>query len=227
MNPRTPNWLVLMMTAALLTGCGESGTDADQTAEPDAAPATTPSDRAAIADQDDEPGPTLPVDDNDGVFANEIPEVNAATLKALRRQAAVQDKVLVIDCWATWCSSCVAMFPHLHQAMKERGDDVILISLTFDEGEALIEKAPQFLTEQNAWNNAYRAAEGSDAKDAIAKALSANWDGGVLPAVFVYKPDGAMAYEMLETRGEVQDWVDEIAQAVDQALHDAERTPGQ
>lgn len=148
-----------------------------------------------------------------------IPVLDAEGIAELRKQASDADKVLVIDCWATWCSSCVAMFPHLHEEIKKRGDGAILASLSFDEGgDEMLHQVAAFLDKQDAWNHAYRAAEGSDAKDAIVKALSGNWDGGALPAVFVYKPDGTTAYELLETRGEVQDWVDEITQAVDQAL---------
>lgn len=212
MNPRMPLWLVLMTTAALLTGCDKSGNDATPPDEEQATPAK------GAATPSDEPGLSIAVDQDDGVFTQEIPVVNAGTIKALRKQAAMQNKVLVVDCWATWCPSCVAMFPHLHQAMKERGDDVILISLTFDEGEALTEKAKQFLTKHDAWENAYQATPDSDEKDAIAKALSDTWDGGALPAVFVYKPDGTTVHEMLETRGELKDWVAEIVKAVDESL---------
>ena len=146
------------------------------------------------------------------------PMVDADAVTALRKQAASEGRALVVDCWATWCGSCVAMFPHLHQAVKERGEDVLLVSLSFDEGEDLSKQAAGFLNEHKAMENAYRAAEGSDAKDAVAKALSPNWDGGALPAVFVYAPDGGIALEFTQTRGQVQDWVDEITAAVDRAL---------
>ena len=162
-----------------------------------------------------------------GPEIREIPVVDADAVTELRKQAAAEGKVLVIDCWATWCSSCVAMFPKLHEAMQERGDDVMLVTLNYDEGADAVKKAGAFLTEQHAWDNAYITAEGFDAKDAITTALSDTWDGGALPAVFVYKPDGSSAYEMLETRGEVQDWVAGIASAVDEALQDADDAPGQ
>lgn len=207
---------LLFAAAALLAGCDQSGTNTTDTTPTD--DDQTTNDQSAISDQDDEPGLSIAVDEDDGVFTQEIPIINANTITALRRQAALQNKVLVVDCWATWCPSCVAMFPHLHKAMKERGDDVMLISLTFDEGEALTEKAGQFLTKHDAWDNAYQATPDSDEKDAIAKALSDNWDGGALPAIFVYKPDGSTAHEMLETRGDLKDWVGEITEAVDGAL---------
>ena len=162
-----------------------------------------------------------------GPEVRSIPVADAEAITLLRKEAADAGKVLVIDCWATWCPSCVVMFPHLHKAIKERGDGVLLVSLTFDEGEAATQQAGEFLTRQDAWDNAYRAAEGSDATAAIAQALSDDWGGNILPAVFVYRPDGTTAYELLETRGEVQDWVDGIAGAVDSALQDADGSPGQ
>jgi thiol-disulfide isomerase/thioredoxin len=156
-----------------------------------------------------------------------VPMIDAAGLTELRQHTAEEGKVLVVDCWATWCGSCVLMFPHLHQAIKERGEGVVLVSLSFDEGGDLPEKAASFLEKQKATENAYRAAEGSDAKDAVADALSDSWDGGVLPAVFVYAPDGGVALEFTETRGDVEDWVAEIAAAVDASLPNAESSPGQ
>jgi thiol-disulfide isomerase/thioredoxin len=227
MTHRTPLLLVLVTAAALLMGCGESGSDVDTTPPTDANQATAPEDQSSTPDKRDEPGLSTSTDEGSGETVREIPEVNAATLKALRRQAARQDKVLVVDCWASWCGPCLSMFPHLHKAMKERGDRVTLISLTFDESEEGIKKAGEFLTKQDAWDNAYLAEPDSDAKDAIADVLSENWDGGGVPAVFVFRPDGTLAHEMLETRGEVADWVAEIAKAVDQSLPDADDATGQ
>jgi thiol-disulfide isomerase/thioredoxin len=208
----------LLGIAALLVGCGETQRDADN--------AETNADSRSITTSEQV---NEQLDGGSEAMEMDIPVVNAATLKALRRQAKAQGKVLVIDCWATWCPSCVVMFPHLHKAIKERGDGVIMASLCFDEGQGLdtLSAIGAFLNKHDAWDNAYQAAAGSDATDAIAQALSDNWGGNILPAVFVYGPDGTTAYEFLETRGEVQDWVDRITGAVDSALQDADDSPGQ
>lgn len=190
--------IALLSAGILLTGCGDSQAPAgDGTAPP-------------AADAKDHPAPpddwSLPVLDAEG-FA------------ALRKQTAEDGTVLVVDCWATWCGSCVAMFPKLHEAMEARGDKVVLVSLSYDEnaddGEDYIAKAEKFLINQHAWEHAYVADPAS--KDAIAESASEEWGGGALPAVFVFGTDGKLAYEMLETRGEVEDWVAEIAAAVDTA----------
>lgn len=215
MNKPFTTVLTILLAALLLPGCEEESA-------PPPEPSVTVGDRIAVdratiyKDSDGSP-----LGSHADLIVREIPVAGEDTIETLRKSAASQGKVLVIDCWATWCGSCVVMFPHLHKAMKERGDGVMLVSLTFDEGEELTKKAGEFLTKQDAWEGALQAAEGSDAKDAIAAVLSDTWDGGVLPAVFVYNPDGTTAYELLETRGEVQDWVDGIAAAVDAALPDA------
>lgn len=203
-------WLVaLLVVALLLPGCGEE---------------TAPTPAGTTQEKGLSSGLTTYADQT-----RTVKLVDAADITALREQAAEAGKVLVIDCWATWCGSCVAMFPHLHKAMKERGDGVMLASLCFDEGQDIktLTAVRDFLEKHDAWDNAYQAAAGSDATDAIAKALSDNWSGTILPAVFVYRPDGTTAYELLETRGEVQDWVDAIAQAVDRSLQDANDSPGE
>lgn len=204
----------LLVCCALLLGCDDT-TSAPETSKHDTGRQTGVI-REAIDDG---------LADRADSITPEIPVVNANTLKALKRQAAIQKKALVVGCWATWCPSCVAMFPHLHKAMKQRGEDVVLISLNFDQGEKLTAKAGDFLTKQDAWHNAYQAEEGSEARDELVKVLGDTWDGGTLPAVFVYGPNGSVILEFTETRGELQDWVKEITDAVDAALPVAGNRP--
>ncbi len=183
--------LALLLSALSFTGCGEG----DTPAQPGGAT--------------DHPAPpsdwSMPVLDTDA-FAR------------LREEAAAAGQVLVVDCWATWCSSCVAMFPQLHEAMAQRGEKVRLVSLCYDEntndGEDYLAKARAFVIDQHAWKNAYLVDPAS--KQAIGRSLSEDF-GGALPAVFVLGKDGQLVFAMLETRGEVADWVADIAKAVDAA----------
>ena len=197
--PKTPAYLIALLSITLaMTGCGDGNAPAGDGAAP------------PVTDAKDHPAP--PADWS-------LPVLDTESFAALRKQTAEDGKVLVIDCWATWCGSCVAMFPKLHEAMEARGDKVVLVSLSYDEnaddGEDYIARAEKFLIKQHAWEHAYVADPAS--KDAIAESASEEWGGGALPAVFVFGTDGKLAYEMLETRGEVEDWVAEIAAAVDKA----------
>lgn len=181
----------LLICALSLTGCGDCAvsTDAGKTADHPAPPADW----------------SMPVLDLDG-------------FNKLREETAANGQVLVVDCWATWCSGCVAMFPQLHDAMAKRGDKVRLVSLSYDEntddGEDYLAKAREFVIDHHAWQDAYLADPAS--KEAIRQALGEDFDG-VLPAVFVYGKDGQRAFALLELRGEAEDWVAEISSAVDEA----------
>lgn len=204
--PKPIRHLTLLSAALLFTGCGDESSD--PTADP--ASADNPATQAGQAEQAETGEP-----------AEQTFEVlDAAGIKALREQAADRDQVLVIDVWATWCPSCVAMFPKLHAAMDERGDKVKLVSLCYDEnspnGPDFVAKAKEFITAHHAWDGAYLAASG-DAKQDLPAAMGGSWDDGVLPAVFVYGPDGALVHEMLETEGDVDQWVAGIGSAVDRA----------
>lgn len=151
----------------------------------------------------------------------ELMVIDAEGLTALRTRAAAENRVLVIDCWATWCASCLQMFPKLHDAMAEYGNDVQLVSLCFDEGDDYIQRAERYLTSQDAWKDAYLAAEGDEAKTAIAKAIGINWDGGALPAVFVFGPgDLRPRFQLVETEGEPDNWVKQIDTVVALILED-------
>ncbi|MGH1365177.1 MAG: TlpA family protein disulfide reductase [Calditrichia bacterium] len=47
-------------------------------------------------------------------------------------------KVVVIDFWATWCTPCIASFPHLNQLVKAFSDkDIVFISLTYEPGNLI------------------------------------------------------------------------------------------
>lgn len=207
--PKPIRDLTLLSAALLFTGCGDESTkQTPDAASGDTTPTQAEADEQATHEQEAEP------------TEQKFEVLDAAGIKALREQAADRDQVLVIDVWATWCPSCVAMFPKLHAAMKERGDKVKLVSLCYDEnspnGPDFVAKAKEFITAHHAWDGAYLAASG-EAKDELPAAMGGSWDDGVLPAVFVYGPDGALVHEMLATEGDVDQWVAGIGSAVDQA----------
>jgi len=52
-----------------------------------------------------------------------------------------KDKLIILDFWATWCGSCIAAMPKLHDIAEEFKDEVMVIPVTM-EGE---EKVRPFL----------------------------------------------------------------------------------
>src|SRR6185369_1141 len=108
----------------------------------------------------------------------------------LIRETANQNKVLVIDVWATWCVPCIEAFPRIHQGMERFGDKVRLVSLSFDLGES--EKdANEFLKEQHAMHDAYITTDG-DARATIAQELGKKSQAVSPPMIYVFDQKGNM-----------------------------------
>lgn len=49
------------------------------------------------------------------------------------KQALMQDKFCLIDCWATWCAPCRVQMPYLKTIEKKFKDSVIFISISLDK----------------------------------------------------------------------------------------------
>jgi thiol-disulfide isomerase/thioredoxin len=105
-----------------------------------------------------------------------------------------QGKVVVMDCWSTWCEPCVKEFPGLVKLHEKYGaDDVACISLCFNY-EGLKKETPEeheesvlkFLREQHAEFDNVIANEPSEE-------LYGKFGFPSVPAVFVYDRKGELA----------------------------------
>ena len=105
--------------------------------------------------------------------------------------AANKGKVIVVDCWATWCVPCRKAFPETVKLAKAYADKgVVVVSLSFDDpvkGQ-VPEKLKEFLVKQDAqFENLVSALDisddGADAFD-IAE--------GALPHFKIYGKDGKL-----------------------------------
>jgi len=125
-----------------------------------------------------------------------LPRIDQAGLERLIAESAEQDRVLVIDFWATWCVPCIEMFEPLHKGVKELGPNVRLVSVTLDalETEAA---ALRFLNRHNAMEDAYLLVPDVDQRLATVEAIGERWNDLVVPAILVFGPDGKLAGEFL------------------------------
>lgn len=52
--------------------------------------------------------------------------------------AGLRGKVVLVDCWATWCSPCVEQLPHSVELAKEcAAEDLAVVTLDFDDPDAI------------------------------------------------------------------------------------------
>jgi thiol-disulfide isomerase/thioredoxin len=95
-------------------------------------------------------------------------------------------KITVMDAWATWCVPCMENFPHLvemHKKYADKGLAVVSLSLDDPDQPKKIAAAEAFLKEKGATFPNYYLAE-------AAEAAFEKLNIGVIPAVFLYGPDG-------------------------------------
>ncbi|MEK6262797.1 MAG: TlpA disulfide reductase family protein [Planctomycetota bacterium] len=105
--------------------------------------------------------------------------------------AANKGKVVVVDCWATWCVPCRKAFPEtvkLSKAFADKG--VVVVSLSFDEpvkGQ-IPDKVKEFLVKQDAqFENLLSSLDISDdGADAF------DIPEGALPHFKIYGKDGKL-----------------------------------
>lgn len=170
--------LVATLIACLsLTGCGDSGNDNASTSRSDVANLTKQADHDHSHDHVEQP------------IKLQVADIDA--IQAMIKQTAEDDKILVIDFWATWCAPCVAAFPKIHDGVKNIGTDhVRLVSITFDSPGKFEKKAIEFLAKNHALKDAFIVPEDSDAQIAIVDGIGDQWNDLVVPAWFVFDREG-------------------------------------
>jgi thiol-disulfide isomerase/thioredoxin len=93
-----------------------------------------------------------------GCAAEDPKAIDATEVRAADFEKALKDqkgKVVLIDCWATWCAPCVKGFPHLVERHKKYGEKgLVCFSLSLDkdghEDEYKKEPVVKFLKDKGA-----------------------------------------------------------------------------
>lgn len=105
----------------------------------------------------------------------------------------LDDKIYVINFWATWCAPCVKELPYfeaLHAKYGNRNVEVILVSLDFPH---LYESKLKPFIIKNQIKSRVIALDGVDANNWIFE-VDENWTGSI-PATLIYKNNNARFYE--------------------------------
>jgi thiol-disulfide isomerase/thioredoxin len=117
-----------------------------------------------------------------------LPDVKVKACKFAGVEAAIAEakgKVVLIDCWATWCPPCVSSFPALvakHKKYADRG--LVVIALSLDEDDNADDVA-KFLKKSRASFTNLRLLPEPDAEQQLERLLGL--DGGIPHAALFNK----------------------------------------
>jgi thiol-disulfide isomerase/thioredoxin len=118
-----------------------------------------------------------------------VQEIRAAELeKAIKDQ---KGKVVLVDCWATWCPPCVRDFPHLVERHKKYSDKgLVCMSLAMDKlggGEYDKNAVLSFLTSKGATFQNFIAIEPGQDKPQLNNLLG---DFSSIPTMVLFDRNG-------------------------------------
>lgn len=134
--------------------------------------------------------------------------------------AGKRGKVVVMDCWSTWCNPCVKEFPGLVELHKKYGpDDLACISLNFNyEGgkketpEEHTEGVLDFLRSRRATFDNVIASVPSET---LYKQLG--FKSATVPAIFVYDREGNIAKQFESDEAKYSEVGKLVAELIEQS----------
>jgi thiol-disulfide isomerase/thioredoxin len=112
------------------------------------------------------------------------------------------DKVHVVNFWATWCAPCVKELPYfeaLNQKYKDQGVDFMLVSLDFPRNYE--SKLKPFIKEKNLKSKVVAFDDVN--QNRWIPAIDEKWSGA-LPATIIYNKDKRQFYERSFTKDELE-----------------------
>jgi thiol-disulfide isomerase/thioredoxin len=100
-----------------------------------------------------------------------------------------QDKVLVVNFWATWCPPCVKEMPSLQRAWEQlQGEDIAVLAINMGEQKEAVKRFIQ----QYPIDLPILLDKDFDMADA--------WSVSGLPTTYVVNPDGEIVFQAIGER---------------------------
>jgi thiol-disulfide isomerase/thioredoxin len=185
---------VLLMLMSL-TGCQEARNDTKSTATTDTAAATADGESSSAAA--DEVQPAEPDDRSSGILAPGSPAA-AIDLTAVVHGAPFEslqnDKVYVVEFWATWCGPCLASMPHISDLQKEYGEAVQFVGVSDEDAGTVTEFLAKDHSEGETWADVLRYTIAVDEDGTTQRDyLGAAQQNGI-PCAFIVNKDGIIAW---------------------------------
>jgi len=95
----------------------------------------------------------------------------------------LEDRIYVVEFWATWCPPCILTMPHMNQlAKKYRPNEVLFISVSVDYGR----EQPKTFIDRNNFDNLFVVMDGG-----MAEKLTVTW----IPMAYIVGTDGKILWQ--------------------------------
>ncbi|PWJ43037.1 TlpA family protein disulfide reductase [Sediminitomix flava] len=119
------------------------------------------------------------------------------------------DKVKVINFWATWCKPCIKELPHFNALVDTHADDVDLLLVSLDFADQIDNKLLPFMERKGI--KAEVVLLDDPAMNKWINEVSEEWTGGI-PATLILKGDQQYFFEKEFSKEELEQTLSEIIQ---------------
>jgi thiol-disulfide isomerase/thioredoxin len=133
--------------------------------------------------------------------AQTIPSLSYAELKPLLNQS--DNKVHVVNFWATWCAPCIKELPYFEALNKRKNVEVLLVSLDFPKHKQ--SRLLPFIS-KNKLQSKVVLLDDADENYWI-NDINANWSGAI-PATLIYNSQKRDFYERSFTKNKLLNLVE-------------------
>ncbi|GAB1269212.1 hypothetical protein NBRC116493_24650 [Aurantivibrio infirmus] len=149
---------------------------------------------------------------------NQGPRLEAISFKQWEQQLSdYQSKIVVVDLWAMWCTSCIERFPQMvemHDAYKQQNVQFVSLNLDDRDDTESVNRAGEFLVKVNAeFDNFHMNENLIDAFDRF-KLIG-------IPAVLIYDGKGVERYRLTNDNPSKQFGEEDIESAIKTLLAEA------
>jgi thiol-disulfide isomerase/thioredoxin len=190
---------------------------------------SAPADTAAPSAATDQGGSTTPNTDLTSAFPIDRPKkegaaaptssvpiqiVDEAEYKAVLEKH--RGKVVLVDCWATWCGPCTEQFPHTVDLGRKHADKgLAVVSMSFNDPDQQPEVAA-FLEKQNAGFDHLISKFGASVESFVKFEI----EGGALPYYKLYDRAGKLRYQFTGNIDNLQNIlsIEELEKRLDELL---------
>jgi thiol-disulfide isomerase/thioredoxin len=133
--------------------------------------------------------------------AQTVPSLSYAELKPLLNQS--DDKIYIVNFWATWCAPCVKELPYFEALNKRKDIEVLLVSLDFPKHKQ--SRLLPFITKNKLQSRVVLLDEADE--NYWINDINANWSGAI-PATLIYNSQKRDFYERSFTKNELLNLVE-------------------